>query len=146
MNEYLSDVIVQMKKALALVGNRSYPVPVYCVLLYSESDLYTLRSMGRITETFSMQKLAEEYFGVIIDDLVYEFGAEEIKGFEFIIRGAVEYNVETSTIIMMVDYRSAHTKKSDDLDKSAREQAYNYSQQKYLEDMVNRSAKQYLNS
>lgn len=145
MNEYISSIITTMRQALALVGDTSYRIPVICVLLYAESDVYALQSMGRVNNEFTIQDLAEEYFGMIIDDITAELGAEDIRGFNFVIKAAIEYGVQTSTILMYVDTKSGWNSKKSDLQAKAEQELFTNTQQKYLEDMINRSAKKYLN-
>ena len=142
---YITDTVDQMRKSLFIVGNKSYKIPVVCSLLYFESDVIELIGMGKLTSTFTIQNLAEEYFGVIIADIEYEIGAEDIKGFQFIIRSAIEQGTQSSTIVLLVDTNSGNQAKKDGMAKQAKKELYSYTQQMYVEDMINREAKKYLN-
>jgi len=145
MYTYLSDVVLQMKRSISLVGDANYKIPVLCVVMYSNSDLFELEASGNISKTSTPQTIAESYFSSIQDDLVSELGAEYIKRFEFNIRAAVDPDASTSSIIMIVGTQIAMLNKKNDLLKKSKKTAVSNTQQQYIEDMKNRMAKKYLN-
>jgi len=145
MYEYLSDMIMQMRQSIVLVGSRDYKIPVVCILTYALSDVYALKSSGRVNDRFTLQNLAEEYFGRIIDDITTELGADDIKNFKFIVRSYVDETAELPTISMIVDTKGTVQSKNKALAKKAKIEALSHTQKQYVEDMISRSAKKYLN-
>ena len=142
---YLSDIITQMRQSNALIGNSNYKIPVVCVMSYSSQDVETLRSSGRISDTFTANDLAEEYFGVVKDEISDEIGPETFGNFNFIVVSTVENRAGDSTIIMYVDTHYASRQKQQGILAKAEDDIRDYTQQKFLEDLINRGAKRYFN-